>query len=72
LASSRGSRKGTAGTAEPCLNNNNNDENMVYVNVDPSGGWFNSSTATLTLPAGATVVRAFLYWAADLSEGIAN
>ncbi len=43
---------------------------MVYVNVDPSGGWFDSSTATLTLPAGATVVKAFLYWAGDLSEGI--
>jgi large repetitive protein len=56
--------------AEPCLGNNNNDENMVYVNVDSSGGHFDSSTATLTLPAGATVVKAFLYWAGDLSCGV--
>ena len=69
LPSSRRGR-GRAAAAEPCLNNNNNDENMVYVNVDPSGGHFDSSTATLTLPAGATVVKAFLYWAGDLSEGI--
>jgi hypothetical protein len=26
--------------AEPCLGANNNDHNMVYVNVDPSGGRF--------------------------------
>lgn len=70
LSASRRHRGGRAGATEPCLNNNNNDENMVYVNVDSSGGWFDSSTATLTLPAGATVVKAFLYWAGDLSEGI--
>jgi large repetitive protein len=56
--------------AEPCLNANNNDQNMVYVNVDPSAGHFDSSTATLTVPAGAQVVRAFLYWGADLSRGV--
>ena len=70
LAAPQRRRGGRLGATEPCLNNNNNDENMVYVNVDPSGGWFDSSTATLTLPAGATVVKAFLYWAGDLSEGI--
>jgi uncharacterized repeat protein (TIGR01451 family) len=70
LAASRRHRTGRAGATEPCLNNNNNDENMVYVNVDPSAGWFDSSTATLTLPAGATVVKAFLYWAGDLSQGV--
>jgi uncharacterized repeat protein (TIGR01451 family) len=64
-------KKGGKLSTEPCLgNNNNNDENMVYVNVDPGGGRFDSSTATLELPAGATVVRAFLYWAADLSCGV--
>jgi uncharacterized repeat protein (TIGR01451 family) len=57
-------------SAEACLNVNNNDHNMVYVNVDPSGGHFNSSTATLNVPAGAHVVRAFLYWAGDLSRGV--
>jgi uncharacterized repeat protein (TIGR01451 family) len=56
--------------AEPCLNANNNDQKMVYVNVDPSAGHFDSSTATLTVPAGAQVVRAFLYWGADLSRGV--
>lgn len=56
--------------AEPCLNANNNDENMKYVNVDPSGGHFNSSTATLTLPVGARVMKAYLYWGADLARGV--
>ena len=45
---------------------------MVYVNVDPGNGRFNSSSANLTIPAGAHVVKAFLYWAADLSRGVVN
>jgi large repetitive protein len=59
---------------EVCAGNsyNNNDQNMVYVNVDPGNGRFNSSSANLTIPAGAHVVRAFLYWAADLSRGVTN
>ena len=40
----------------------NNDWNMAYVNVDNSPGNFNSSQATLTLPTGATVLFAGLYW----------
>ncbi len=68
LAAVRKHKHGRA--AEPCLNANNNDQNMGYVNVDPSAGHFNSSTATLTVPAGAQVVRAFLYWGADLSRGV--
>ena len=50
---------------EVCAGNaNNNDKNMVYVNVDPGdAARFNSSSATLTIPAGAHVVKAFLYWA---------
>ena len=58
---------------------NNNDQNMVYVNVDPGGlvspgvrERFNSSTANLAIPAGAQVVKAFLYWAGDLSRGVVN
>src|SRR6185437_2574104 len=54
--------------AEACLNANNNDRNMVYVNVDPSGGHFNSSSATLSIPTGARIAKAYLYWAADLSR----
>ena len=56
--------------AEPCLGRNNNDENMRYVNVDPGNGRFDSSAAPLTLPDGARVVRAYLYWGADLARGV--
>ena len=35
---------------EACLNANNNDHNMVYVDADPGGGRFDSSSATLTVP----------------------
>ena len=62
-------RQGRA--AEPCENRNNNDEDMRYVNVDPAGH-FNSSRATLALPDGARVVRAYLYWGADLARGVSN
>ena len=57
--------------SESCLDANNNDRDMVYVNVAASGH-FNSSTATLSIPAGARVVRAYLYWGADLARGVAN
>jgi uncharacterized repeat protein (TIGR01451 family) len=43
-------------------NQNNNDWSMTYVDVDGDGSTFSSSRATLTLPAGATVVWAGLYW----------
>jgi hypothetical protein len=43
----------------------NNNYNMGYVDVDTDGATFNSSSATLTLPAGATVTWAGLY---DLSR----
>jgi uncharacterized repeat protein (TIGR01451 family) len=66
---SRGSRLRSQDSAA-CVAGNNNDFNMKYVNVDSSGGHFDSSTATLTVPTNATVVRAFLYWGADLSEGV--
>lgn len=57
-------RNGTAAA------NNNNDYNMAYQNTDgvptiPA----NSSTATLTIPAGSTVLFAGLYWGADTSAG---
>jgi len=62
--------RGSPRDSESCVDANNNDHNMVYVNVDPSHGHFNSSSATLTVPAGAQVVRAYLYWGADLSRGV--
>ena len=54
------------------MGRNNNDENMRYVNVDPAAAHFDSSRATLTLPAGARVVRAYLYWGADLARGVGD
>ena len=47
----------------------NNNYNMGYVDVDGDGSTVNSSTATLALPAGATVTWAGLYWGADTSAG---
>jgi hypothetical protein len=58
-------------TAEPCIGSDNNGLDMKYVNVDPAGH-FDSSTATLTVPSGARVVRAYLYWRADLARGVQN
>ncbi len=51
----------------------NNTYNMQYVNTVPGtvGGvaTFDSSSATLSLPSGATVLFAGLYWGADTSAG---
>ncbi|HKQ56778.1 MAG TPA: SdrD B-like domain-containing protein, partial [Candidatus Eisenbacteria bacterium] len=41
---------------------NNNDHNMQYVDVDAVGSTFCSSAALLSLPSGATVLWAGLYW----------
>jgi hypothetical protein len=46
-----------------------NDFTMGYVDVDSNASTFDSSSATLTLPAGATVAWAGLYWSADTSAG---
>lgn len=43
-------------------NGHNGDRTMNYVNIDPGAGFDNSSSADLTLPAGATVLYAGLYW----------
>jgi len=40
---------------------------MRNVDVDTDAATFNSSTATVSLPAGATVTWAGLYWSADTS-----
>lgn len=47
----------------------NNDFDMSYVDVDGESTTFNSSRATLALPAGSTVLFAGLYWAGDTSAG---
>ena len=46
---------------------NNNSWTMAPVNV--AGGTVNSSSATVTIPAGATVLWAGLYWGADTNAG---
>ena len=53
-------------------NANNNDWNMVYVDVDADASTFNSSSATLTMPVGATVLWAGLYWGGYSTNGARN
>jgi uncharacterized repeat protein (TIGR01451 family) len=43
-------------------NVNNNDFSMVFVDVDHDATTFDSSSASLSLPSGATVLFAGLYW----------
>jgi hypothetical protein len=44
---------------------NNNAYSMQYVDVDADSTTFNSSQADLSLPSGATVLFAGLYWGGD-------
>lgn len=44
---------------------------MSHIDVDTDGTTFNSSSADLTLPAGASVLYAGLYWAATTEGSIA-
>ncbi|HYM59023.1 MAG TPA: hypothetical protein VES79_13755 [Solirubrobacteraceae bacterium] len=46
---------------------NNNSYTMGNVDVDSDAATFNSSSATVSLPAGSSVVWAGLYWGADTS-----
>jgi hypothetical protein len=59
----RNARDGVAGAS------GNDDLSMAYVDVDGSSATFDSSRATLTLPPGATVLFAGLYWGGDTSAG---
>ncbi|MFW6870258.1 DUF7507 domain-containing protein [Nocardioides sp. CPCC 206347] len=43
-------------------NNNNNGYAMQYVDVDDDAGTYNSSTGTVTIPAGSRVTWARLMW----------
>lgn len=52
------SRTNTAGSGSA----RNNDFTMVNSDVDSDASTFNSSSATLTMPAGSTVLFAGLYW----------
>lgn len=53
-------------------NVNNNDFTMVYVDVDGDATTFSSSSANLTLPAGATVLWAGLYWGGASNNAARN
>jgi hypothetical protein len=47
----------------------NNDYAMTYVDVDGDAATFDSSRATLAIPAGAPVLWAGLYWGANTKAG---
>lgn len=49
----------------------NNNYDMTYVDVDADATTFNSSTGNQSLPAGAEVLFAGLYWGGDFSTGTA-
>ncbi len=53
-------------------NQANNNYSMIYVDQDADGSTFNSSASTLSLPAGANVLFAGLYWGARSSDGARN
>jgi uncharacterized repeat protein (TIGR01451 family) len=50
-------------------NNDDNNHNMVLVDADSDAGTLDSSSATVSIPATATVRFAGLYWGADLTAG---
>ena len=56
-------------TAATLADNNDNNHVMTYVDTDTDAATFDSSTATLSLPATAQVRFAGLYWGADTSAG---
>lgn len=59
-------RAGTGGSL------NDNDFSMTWVDVDADAATVNSSSATLALPAGVTVLWAGLYWSGDSNSGSRN
>lgn len=50
--------------------NNNNEHTMVYVDVDSDPTTFNSSQASFSLPMGANVLWAGLYWGGRTRVGV--
>lgn len=56
-----------AGTNPTLGNNNDNAFAMGYVDADSDPATFNSSSATLALPPGSSVLFAGLYYGADVS-----
>jgi uncharacterized repeat protein (TIGR01451 family) len=75
--------EGQPGTATQVTNAQNgtgtnpnvwNDDfwNMQYINVDPTGGNFASSSADLSLPAGANVLFAGLYYGSRTNTNVSD
>lgn len=62
---SRTDTNGSGGT-------NNNNFTMVYIDTDSDAATFNSSSATLGMPAGSTVLFAGLYWAGESTNTARN
>ncbi len=60
---------GCVGARAGTVNDGNDDFAMEYVDIDGNGSTFNSSSATLSLPGGATVVFAQLYWGGRSQSG---
>ncbi|WP_435205374.1 Ig-like domain-containing protein [Micromonospora sp. bgisy143] len=56
-------------TAQTGTTANNNDFNARYVDVDSVAATTNSSSATLTVPTGATVLWAGLWWMGSAASG---
>lgn len=57
--------------AQNATNNQLNDTFfMVYVDIDGNPTTFNSSSATLSIPAGAEVMMARLYWGGNAVAGV--
>ena len=48
---------------------NNNDRTMTWIDADTDPATFNSSSADLALPAGASVLFAGLYYGGQLAAG---
>lgn len=51
------------------VDGHNGDFAMEWVDVDPDPSTFNSSTATVTVPAGGEVLHARLVWGGELAAG---
>ncbi len=58
-----------AGARARSVAHDNDDFEMAYVDIDGDGTTFDSSSATVDVPAGSTISWAGLYWSGDMSAG---